>query len=102
MTLELWRNLAVVWLALLCLIGMVIQLAISIFAVKGIHVVVDKLPGLLGAAKNASSRMRTATDEGSRRVVAPIVELQSRATRITTVAKRLGGRHRDQRERRQP
>lgn len=91
MTLDFWRDLAIVWLAFLCLIGMVIPLAVSIFAVKGMHILVDRSPTLLAKARGVSRRVRSVSEEGSRRVVEPVVAARRTTTRITTVVDRLRG-----------
>jgi hypothetical protein len=90
-TLDFWRNLSTVWLAFLCMIGMVIPLAVSVFAVKGMHVLVDRTPALLGKARGVSRRVRSVTEEGSRRVAEPVVVAGRATTRITTIANRLRG-----------
>lgn len=90
-TLDFWRNLAIVWLAFLCMIGMIIPLAASVFAVKGMHVLVDRTPALLGKARSAGRRVRAVTEEGSRRVAEPVIVAGRATTRIATLSRRLRG-----------
>jgi len=78
--LELWRDIAVVWLAFLCFIGMVIPLVIAFFAVKGMHVAVDRLPRWLGQAQQASRKMRTETVKIADRVAEPVIVMDRKAT----------------------
>jgi hypothetical protein len=87
-----WRDIAVVWLALFCFIGMLIPLAATFFAVKGMHFLVDRTPRLLTKAQGYSRIMRRQTDSASRRVAAPIIGAQRQATRWATWGARLAGR----------
>jgi hypothetical protein len=90
--LALWRDIAVVWLALLCFIGMLVPLAAAFFAVKGMHFLVDRTPRLLIKAQGYSRIMRQQTDTASRTVAAPVIAAQRQATRWSTFAARLTGR----------
>ncbi len=92
MTLEFWRDLSVVWLALFCVIGMTLPLALAAFAVKGMHQLVARAPGWLGYARRAAADARRMSEKGSRRVVAPIITANRTAARLGTVVQRLSGR----------
>lgn len=92
MTLEFWRNLSVIWLALLCMIGMAIPLAVSVFAVKGMHILVDRTPALLGKGRQASAQMRSLAARGSDRVAAPVIAAHRTTTRVGAVLQRLARR----------
>lgn len=91
MGLEFWRNLAIVWLSLLCFIGMLIPLAAAIFAVKGMHVVVAKTPGLLRQAQAGTRRARLETDNISRSTAEQVIRVRSRIERYQTRLMRLAG-----------
>lgn len=89
MSLDLWRNLAIVWLALLCFIGMLIPLAAALFAVKGMHIAVTKTPGLLQVAQRASRQARTQVESTSHTVTEPLIRAGSRITGVQTRLARL-------------
>ncbi len=91
MSIEFWRNLAVVWLALFCFIGLVIPLTVAFFAVKGMHVAVAKTPGLLHQAQDGTRQARLKVDGASRTVAEQVVRARSRLTRIQTRLSRLAG-----------
>lgn len=93
MSLALWRDMAVVWLALLCFIGMVVPLAIAFFAVKGLGIVLDRTPALFGKARSVSRRVRAESDAGSRQVVTRIEAVQRRVQAVTGAVRRPLGRH---------
>ncbi len=92
MELAFWRDLAVVWLSLLCFIGMIIPLAIIFYAVKGMHVAIDRTPRLMNRAQGYSRFMRQQTDSASRAVAAPFITVQRQAARWSTFGARLAGR----------
>lgn len=89
MELALWRDIALVWLALLCFIGLLIPLAVSFFAVKGMHAAVDRTPHLLRQLQGHSRALRTQTEEASKHVAAPVTQVHRQTTRITTLLNRL-------------
>ncbi len=89
MELALWRDIAVVWLALLCFIGLIIPLAVALFAVKGMHTVVDRTPGLLRQAQGYSRVLRTQTDAASLRVAEPLIRVRKQTTRASTLIERV-------------
>lgn len=92
MELGFWRDVAIVWLALLCFIGMVIPLVAGIFAVKGMHFLVERTPRLMIKAQGYSQIMRRQTDSASRKVAAPVIAAQRQAARWGTIGARLVGR----------
>jgi hypothetical protein len=87
--LALWRDIALVWLAFLCFIGLVIPLAVALFAVKGMHVVIDRTPGLLRQVQGYSRVVRTQTAAASRRTAAPLIQVHKQSTRYATLLDRL-------------
>jgi hypothetical protein len=87
--LALWRDIALVWLALLCLIGLLIPLAVMLFAVKGMHVAVDHTPRLLRQVQGRTRALRSQTDAAGSRVSQAVIQVQGRATHMATVLERL-------------
>ncbi|HXF61170.1 MAG TPA: hypothetical protein VNK95_06115 [Caldilineaceae bacterium] len=88
-SLEVWRDIAVVWLALLCFIGLLLPLAVALVAVKGMHFAVDRTPRLLrqaqGYSRAARNRVDTAAQQTANRVIhasTALTRLQSRLTHI--------------------
>jgi hypothetical protein len=79
-----WRDVSVVWLSFLCFIGLLIPLAAVLFAVKGMHVAVDRTPRYLRQAQRYSRLMRDSTDRGSRQVTEQVIRSQTAATRFQT------------------
>ena len=95
MSLAFWRDIAVVWLALLCLIGMAVPLAAAVFAVKGMGIALDHTPGLFGKAQAITGRVRAVTETGSRETVTRILHAQYRVQRVTNFISLLGARRTD-------
>jgi hypothetical protein len=87
--LALWRDIALVWLALLCFIGLIIPLAISLLAVKGMHAAVDRTPGLLRQVQGYSRGLRGQVESAGVRVAAPVIRTHKEASRMSTIAERL-------------
>jgi hypothetical protein len=71
---------------------MLIPLAAALFAVKGMHFLVDRTPRLLTKAQGYSQTMRRQTDSVSRKVAAPVVNVRRQTTKWTTIGARLAGR----------
>lgn len=89
MGLALWRDIAVVWLALLCFIGMVLLLVVAIFAAKGMHVAIARTPRLLRQAQGYTRALRTQVDAASYRVADPVIQVQRQSTKFSTLIDRL-------------
>jgi hypothetical protein len=87
--LSLWRDIAIVWLALLCFIGMVLPLVVAVFAVKGMHIAVERTPRLLRQAQVYTRALRTHVDAASYRVADPVIQAQRQSTKISTLLDRL-------------
>ena len=89
MSLEFWRDIAVVWLALLCFIGMVVPLVLAFFAVKGMHAAVARTPRWLGYLQGYSSTARRYVERGARQAAQPVIRGQRTLTRGETILQRL-------------
>ncbi len=89
MELALWRDIAVVWLAFLCLLGLIIPLVIAVFMVKGMHAAVDRTPRLLRQVQGYSRVARVQVESASERVATPVIRAHSQATRLTRILDRL-------------
>lgn len=81
MSLELWRDLAVIWLSLLCFIGSMIPLAIFYFAVRGMHAVNSRTRPLLYKAQSYSRMAREQTDAASERIARPVARAGGQVAR---------------------
>lgn len=89
MELALWRDIAIVWLAILCFIGLIIPLAVSIFVVKGMHAAVDRTPRLLRQAQGYSRAARTQVENVSEQIATPVVKAHAQSTRVATIVDRI-------------
>lgn len=94
LSLNSWANLATVWLAFLCFIGLLIPLAVAFFAVRGMHVAVDRTPALFKRAQGYSGAMRRKVDYSSRVVADRVVTVRTSPTRVRTRFERLFGKTR--------
>ncbi len=89
MELALWRDIAIVWLSLLCFIGLIVPVALSILAVKGMHVVVDRTPRFLRQVQGHTRSVRTQVDAASDRIAEPMIRAHKHSSRISTLLDRL-------------
>jgi hypothetical protein len=96
--LALWRDIALVWLALLCFIGLIIPLAVMLFAVKGMHVAVDRTPRLLRQLQGNTRAIRTQVDAAGQRAAEPVIQARKQQTRLATVMDRIFSREQTQRK----
>lgn len=85
MNIPLWRDIAVVILALQLFIMLVIPLAIAFFMVKGINWVHAKLPPVWDKAHHYSGLVRDKTEEYSNVATEPVLRLRSRVESWSTV-----------------
>ena len=89
MELGLWRDIALVWLALLCFIGLVIPLGVALFAVKGMHVLVDRTPRFMRQLQSYSRTARTHVNTASYRVTEPVIQTHKQGSRFATMLNRI-------------
>lgn len=89
MELALWRDISLVWLAFLCLIGLLIPLAVSIFAVKGMHAAVDRTPHLLRQVQGYTRAARTKVDVASTQVAEPLIQTHKKSSHLATMLDRI-------------
>lgn len=89
MGLEFWANISVVWLALLCFIGLLIPLAAAYFAIRGMNFALDKSRGGLGAAQGYSRTMRERVDSLSQKIAKPVIKAESEVAKAEEVLRTL-------------
>ncbi len=95
MSLALWRDISVVWLFLLCFIGMLIPLAVAYGAVWGMHKVLGRTRTTMLSAQSISSKVRSKTVAYSEKAVAPVIGAQRSTSSILSTFRVLaGGKHR--------
>lgn len=85
MTLEFWRNVSVVWIAIHAFILFLIPTAIAYFLVRGINWVLANTRRGFAKAQNFSGQVNRKTDEISNKVVAPVIRARSAATRLQRI-----------------
>lgn len=89
MSLSFWRDVSIVWLSLLCFIGLIIPLATLFFAVKGLDIAHRKSLSFLRKSQGYSRAMRQPSERLSERVAAPVIHSHSGFVRIRTAWQRL-------------
>ena len=83
-SLTFWADISVIWLSLLCFIGLMIPLAITFFAIRGMNLVLGKTPGLFQKAQSYSSLVRSHTESASERIAGPVVRAGSETAKFET------------------
>ncbi|MEZ4656651.1 MAG: hypothetical protein R2911_03695 [Caldilineaceae bacterium] len=89
MGLEFWRDLAVVWLSLLCLVTLIVPVVALYFAVRGMGYVNEAVPKLLHKAQGYTQMAKTQTNQMSDKVAQPIVQARAKASRIEATIRSL-------------
>lgn len=89
MGLEFWRNLAVVWLSLLCLVTLIIPVVVLYFAVRGMGYLNAATPKLLQKGQGYTQMAKVQSDQISEKVARPIVQAQTKASRIEATIRSL-------------
>jgi hypothetical protein len=92
MGLEFWRDLAVVWLSVLCLTTLIIPIVVLYFAVRGMGYVNDATPHLLHKAQGYTQMAKTQANQMSEKVAQPIVQAQTKASRAGVTIRSLFSR----------
>jgi uncharacterized iron-regulated membrane protein len=85
MSLEFWRNLSVVWIAIHAFVLFLIPTAIAYFLVRGINWVLAKTKLGFTKARGFSRQVNAKTEALSERVAAPVIAAHSKATRAQRV-----------------
>lgn len=89
MGLDFWRDVSVVWLSLLCFVGLLIPLVATYYAIRGMHAALGKSRSAFGAAQSYSSAVRRRTEFYSRKIAGPVVEAEREAAKAQTVIRTL-------------
>lgn len=87
MSLEFWRNVSVVWIAIHAFILFLIPTAIAYFLVRGINWVLAKTKLGFSKAQGFSRQVNQKTDALSERVAAPLIAAHGKASRVQRVGK---------------
>lgn len=89
MNIELWRDIAVVWLSLHALILLLIPLAIFYLLVRGINWVHRKVPPLFLKAQGYSQIMRRQSEQIAGKVAHPLIVGHSQSARVEATIGRI-------------
>lgn len=87
MSLEFWRNLSVVWIALHAFVLFLIPTAIAYFLVRGINWVLAKTKLGFSKAQGFSRQVNEKTEALSERVAAPVIAGHSKVSGWRRVGK---------------
>jgi hypothetical protein len=87
--LSLWRDISLVWLALITFIGLVFPLVLFFFAVRGMHWVLTRVPLLSDKAQRTSRQMAVKADALSRQIAEPVIRARTAEHRGLVIWRRL-------------
>lgn len=89
MELAFWRDVSIVWLAFLCLIGQSIPLVALYFVVRGMAAAHRGTVSLFGQGQRYSKIMRQQSERLSGQVSQPLIRVSGQGARWRTVMRRL-------------
>ncbi len=89
MDLDFWRDISIIWLALQLFVILILPLAATYFAVRGMNIALRKLPPLFHTAQEYSHKARSTTESVAEKVVEPVIEVNKRATAAEVALRRL-------------
>ncbi|HMN29809.1 MAG TPA: hypothetical protein PKE45_16780 [Caldilineaceae bacterium] len=89
MSLAFWRDISVIWLSLLCFIGLIVPLTTIYFAVRGMNRAHMATLSGLRRAQGYSRTIRQGSEELSQRIATPVIKTQRQPTRLQTTLRRL-------------
>ncbi|MCE7988066.1 MAG: hypothetical protein DYG89_43430, partial [Caldilinea sp. CFX5] len=84
-----WRDVAVVWLALFCFIGLLIPLALLYFTVRGVNTLHGLLYRLTRQGQGLSGQARRQVTQVSARMDEQAVRIQRQTRRVETLVRKL-------------
>ncbi len=87
MSLEFWRNVSVVWIAIHAIVLFLIPTAIAYFLVRGINWLLSKTKLGFAKAQGVSRQVNERTEALSERIAAPVIAARSKAARVQTTGK---------------
>lgn len=90
MEIEFLRNLAIIWLSLFCIAGLVAPIIGLYFAIRGMSAATTHMPRLLGSAQSKTRSLRTNAARISDRVAAPMLTAQQKAIQTQQTLRALG------------
>ena len=82
MTLEFWRNLSVVWIAIHLVLLCLVPLAIAFLAVRSMNWILGRTSEGLKSLQDASGQARARTEETAAQVTSAVIEGQSKVERV--------------------
>lgn len=91
MSLELWRNISIIWLSLLCLIALAIPLALFFVLVRLMNRAHFKVLEVARKSQQVSRSVADRSVQYSERATAPILRLRTRASSLRTTVRTLAG-----------
>jgi len=89
MTLEFWRNLSVVWIAIHLVLLCLFPLLFAFLAVRSMNWVLARTSDGLQRLQDASGQARARTEETAAQVTAAVIQGQSRAERVRATFRQL-------------
>jgi hypothetical protein len=81
MELAFWRDLSVIWLSLLCFIGLLIPLVALYYVVRGMQIVNQRALPLLKQAQTYSRLARDKSDDVADRVAEPMLRTKAQTAK---------------------
>lgn len=90
LSLGMWRDISLIWLSLLCFIGLVLPLALAYLAVRGMDAALRHASTGLHKAQSLSAQARVKTASMSHKVAAPVIAVNRHVSRWQRVARALG------------
>ncbi|MCY4093258.1 MAG: hypothetical protein OXF62_20765 [Caldilineaceae bacterium] len=82
MTLEFWRNLSVVWIAIHLVLLCLVPLAVAFLAVRTMNWILGRTSDGLQRLQDASGQARARTEEAAAQVTSAVIEGQSKVERV--------------------
>jgi len=92
MSLEFWRNVSVVWIAIHAFVLFLVPTAVAYFLVRGINWVLAKTKIGFVKAQSVSRQVNERTEAVSARVAAPVIAAHSKVARVQQTGKSLFAR----------
>jgi len=84
-----WRDVAVVWLALFCFVGLLIPLVILYFSVRGVNALHEWLYRLTQQGQRLSGQARQQVTQASARIDEQAVRIQGQTRQVETLVRKV-------------
>ena len=89
MDLSIGRDIALIWLSIFCMIGLLVPIAALYFAIRGMNIAQTKSVELLRQGQTQVKGIHQSTERMSHQAIQPVLRAKSKVAQATSAVKRI-------------